>query len=1705
MNEDILSLNEITDLDPAELSRDTLGFIVDSYFNDTPFLKGKHIENESLNKVNNNVLQWTGTFKEAFGIQQVKMSLWIIDKPNQEDHDRYFIARFSDIAGNAISILPVLSKLLGLDADNKLSIASFSPNESEQVSPHHLAFDDAINTYIWFSSHKLSASQVSLIFSALEVTDLPKELEIGFQWENNINFNPGHGLAHWFKNDLFEKLTITSIYRRRVRADELELRISLSEDQTSVNPPQEDGSELEKYESGIGLKVNYVSVFFGQTGDQLSFNGFGVKGALHIEYHGKELEPIGFGGRINTQTGILNLRADNFPTIEKLGSVFIREKDNKPTFEIPNFGIDQLRVNHLELQIDIFKFDAKRASLVLDAHPPIKLNDHLSFYPKLTASIKNPLNSEEREVNWQLEGWVEAFDAFFSASYSSENELFHLSLNNGELSSDVLMKAMKFPEMRFPEMKDGEMKGVDIRIIDLEFTAEHTNNNWMYSGGITISNNWKWQLFDNGFKMELVGIHGEFQYEKELTHLVLGGQFIIGNLVLDASVRYESNEGFYLQAIMDDIEVPVDKFPVHLGLESYLKDDNQETIEKVQAALDLPAITINQLMVECFFPEDKTTSKALSFVTAVTLDHDALPIPLDSVFLQLDWSDTLKWSAMVHFTFEHTFEDETKGSTELFLRSEKTDEELSFSGSIVHLHIDDLVQFFADRFGVTYAAPEFLKGMLLEKVEISLTKTNSDWKFTFECDTEIITEHATEHQEEKSIATHLIFTVEKHVNPESKEKEYQVELEGHLHIPINEKKTLEFGLHFHHDKEKDWLLASYQGQVEIPVSQLLESWLHSKWPELSLKISSACIFIQSKKSSSAENAETKKRERSIFLGLEMAADVQLNEMSFLKTILTDDLTAGIEQFRIAYTSSDMDKKTLGLLSTDFKKSLEKAGIEILPIPQSEENQALGKGFHLSGKLKLGKEFERPFSVGPEALDEESNKEENNKKEGESNKILLATAPTSTSSNESGLIGKWFKVEKTLGPITIARIGIQYDYQKQDLWILLDAGLQIAILEVSVDGLGIGSPLSDFHPKLSLSGMGIDFHKGALSIGGAIHYTPEVIDPPKPFSIDGRLSLGFNDLSIALLASYTTDKKGAPSFLAYGVLDFPIGGPPFFFVDGLAAGVGIHRKIEYPPIEAIAEFPLVSLALKSAGSKAGEKSALSKLNESIEVAHGEYFFAAGIRFNTFKIINSFVLLILGVGKEVELDLLGYSILTAPLPLEDKKIDPIAQARLMLHAAFRPDAGTLKVEARLDPKESFLVARACKLQGGFAFYAWFGAMHAAENEGKAGDFVLTLGGYHPNFIIPAHYPQVPRLGFHWQVDAHMLFKGELYFAMTPNALMTGGLLEGNWKQAHLEASFRLALNLLMQWQPFHYEGDFALSMRVSYHDGFFQVDIEFSTIIYIWGPEFGGTAYLKILLLELEVDFGAAKRAKPEKLTWKDFATAFLNPIKDEREAVPEAISCRITQGLIPTEDDFPEKVESGAFELMIESMIPITSTESNGIFTQTSKEQEKKLNITPMQRSDIDSALYISIRYVAAPEQDGVAESFQLIPVLKNAPAALWGKKKTDINADATVDNCLFGYRMQVNPGLFLRNNGTIIYPSAKLDIPTIQHEVGIYSNKEKGFEWLGTNQIDQLGVNYESTETSHLLRAFGLEQNLKASLVNSPTVDFLRPFEIETL
>ena len=186
------------------------------------------------------------------------------------------------------------------------------------------------------------------------------------------------------------------------------------------------------------------------------------------------------------------------------------------------------------------------------------------------------------------------------------------------------------------------------------------------------------------------------------------------------------------------------------------------------------------------------------------------------------------------------------------------------------------------------------------------------------------------------------------------------------------------------------------------------------------------------------------------------------------------------------------------------------------------------------------------------------------------------APVAQDSAPTQADGKWFDIGKTFGPLSIQRVGISYT--NGTLIFGLDANIAFGPLALSLQGLGIGSPLNAFSPVFSLTGLGLSYNNPPLEILGAILRVPDSqLAQGVEFQFDGVLVVKAEDFSLAALGSYAQLATGLPSLFVFGQLETPLGGPPAFFVTGLMAGFGFNRSLAIPEQDEVASFPLLLLA------------------------------------------------------------------------------------------------------------------------------------------------------------------------------------------------------------------------------------------------------------------------------------------------------------------------------------------------------------------------------------------------------------------------------------------------------------------------------------------------------------------------------------------------
>ncbi|MBV1920706.1 MAG: hypothetical protein KUG73_08475, partial [Pseudomonadales bacterium] len=617
---------------------------------------------------------------------------------------------------------------------------------------------------------------------------------------------------------------------------------------------------------------------------------------------------------------------------------------------------------------------------------------------------------------------------------------------------------------------------------------------------------------------------------------------------------------------------------------------------------------------------------------------------------------------------------------------------------------------------------------------------------------------------------------------------------------------------------------------------------------------------------------------------------------------------------------------------------------------------------------------------------------------------------------------WFPIQKTFGPIHIGQIGVKWHDSGNEpgnkaLEILLDGGVSLAGLNVYVDDLGVRIPIasaSDLSTwSLGLKGLGVSYVGGGVKISGAL-----LRDNPEGTAYSGAVLVEVSGKTFTAIGSYAKDP--VTSMFVFVLLPITIGGPPYFFITGLAGGFGYNRGLNVPPVEDIPEFPLIEAARGSSAFSNNPLSALSRLGDAVPVKRGSYWIAGGIKFSSFELAKSTALAYILLDRGFEVGILG--ITRMELPEEN----PLVNLELALKARFSTRDGVLSVEARLSDN-SWLFDRDCRLTGGFAFYVWFGGLNQ-------GDFVITVGGYHHRFNKPSHYPDVPRLGFNWRVSSKVTIKGESYFALTPSAVMAGGLLEAVYKSGNLKAWFKAWAHFLIAWKPFAYAIGFGISIGVSYR---LRINLLFGSItktfkvelgasVEIWGPKFSGIATINWWVISFDVRFGGnVGKDKKDAISWDIFRKEFLP------EDNKDIISADVITGTLVDEKGENDTEKVSPWILQPEFRFSTSTLIATNKFNLFGKKDifRGDVDIRPMHRNNVLSSHHINIKnknggsvfelplgdvepvdlgndtWRFTTDNDGFID---VLLKTERAPAALWDFEDGEQKADAKTISTFTG-------------------------------------------------------------------------------------------------
>jgi hypothetical protein len=598
---------------------------------------------------------------------------------------------------------------------------------------------------------------------------------------------------------------------------------------------------------------------------------------------------------------------------------------------------------------------------------------------------------------------------------------------------------------------------------------------------------------------------------------------------------------------------------------------------------------------------------------------------------------------------------------------------------------------------------------------------------------------------------------------------------------------------------------------------------------------------------------------------------------------------------------------------------------------------------------------------------------------------------------------WIVIQKGFGPIYLEQVGFAVTVQQDQLKkvaLMLDGRVSLFGLTAAVDDLQvsfvIASDASIFDPlrwSIDLTGLAISADVSGVSLEGGLRKfgdgdTVEYV---------GMLLGRFGVYGLSVFGSYGSGVvNGArfASFFAFGAVNGPIGGPPAFFVTGIGGGLGIDRDLIFPSsLARFGDFPFIK-ALDASATVSGDPMAeLVALRSFFPQKRGEFWFAAGLSFTSFALVDGIAVVSAKIGDDLEVALLGLARMALPRP-----DFALVSIEIGLLARFSSKEGVLLVQAQLTDN-SWLLDPAVRLTGGFAFATWFSGP-------RKGEAVLTLGGYHPQFHRDG-YPIVPRLGYHWNAGDSIVVKGESYFALTSEAIMAGGSFRASatWGSAWAEVAF--GANGIVYYDPFRFEVDafaqISAGVTIDVWIGEITISVSLGGKVTLQGPKFFGKAEFDVGPVTLTVPFGDPNESQKQFLPWDQFVRKYLE------EAVPgvaRVLTAIPGKGALPpgtgpggaTETGTADGSPAKPFEVFSEFEITVTSTvPSQRVLigaTESNHLPSKALGIAPVGIPAANSRLVLHLTNDAS-HADVIGTMRAAVSDKGGFPAGVWGPPQPD--------------------------------------------------------------------------------------------------------------
>ncbi len=433
---------------------------------------------------------------------------------------------------------------------------------------------------------------------------------------------------------------------------------------------------------------------------------------------------------------------------------------------------------------------------------------------------------------------------------------------------------------------------------------------------------------------------------------------------------------------------------------------------------------------------------------------------------------------------------------------------------------------------------------------------------------------------------------------------------------------------------------------------------------------------------------------------------------------------------------------------------------------------------------------------------------------------------SASSNPPVMVtgGGKIPIQQTLGPLEIAALLV--DIRADSMAIGLDLGFELGPILVAAYELGLEIGFLDGSVTPFLHGLGLSMDTDAIKLGG---FFAAVENDGTTDYVGGALVSVAGYFELSAIGGYTQLADETPSLFLFASLVAPLGGPPWFFMTGVAGGFGFNRTLPAPGL--MTDHPFLKVMSGQLAISGDAVEALTELSTHFAAQKGQHWIAAGIQFVSFGFINGKVVIAIGFGHHLSFTILG---------MASFSLEPLAYIEIGIEATA--DEEHFSVRARLSPSSYVLHPDIFSLQGDIALCAWYAPPHD-------GDFLFSIGGYHPLFKKPEHYPELVRVGCTATLYDFVHLSIEVFFACTPQALMAGAKAALWAEFMGIAAGLEVYVDVLMTWDPFFLRARMGVCVWFEFF-GRHEIGVDLD----IWTPDFGGEATIDLAIVSFTVSFG-----------------------------------------------------------------------------------------------------------------------------------------------------------------------------------------------------------------------------------------------------------